>query len=148
MKNSGLLIVDLQIGFGPKPELVDRIQTAATDFNMIVMTRFTNPLGSLYRSVLNWNGDGGELALHLPRAIILDKIGYGLTASHLEVLCGCTEWHICGMETDACVLACAFSLWDAGLRPVIRPELCDSPLHNEWITVATRQFGKYSAQSE
>lgn len=146
MKKNGLLIVDLQIGFAPKAELIARIEEIVKEYSVVVMTRFTNPPQSLYRSVLDWHGDGGDLALQVPHAVILDKSGYGLSFEHLETLRGlhCVEWHICGLETDACVLASAFSLWDANLRPVIRAELCDSPLHDAGVAIAARQFGAYT----
>lgn len=143
MDKAGLLIVDLQHGFSPSHELVEQIRRLSTHYERVVMTRFTNHPGSLYRSVLGWNGDGGYLVFSDHRAVILDKSGYGLAEQHLQLLAKmqCTEWHVCGVETDACVLACAFSLWDYGLRPIIRSELCESPLHDQGVAVAKRQFG-------
>ena len=143
MQRAGLLIVDVQVGFNPSQALIEGIGKAALRYATIVMTRFSNRPGSLYRTVLNWHGEGGALALHLPSAVILDKNGYGLTAAHLQKLkdMNCAEWHVCGLETDACVLACAFSLWDAGIHPVIQSALCESPLHSEGVAVARRQFG-------
>ncbi len=143
MSHAGLLVVDLQVGFCPSEDLVRRIGDVAGSYMHVVMTRFVNRPDSLYRSVLSWHGDGGALALQIPNAVILDKDGYGLTERHLKILkeMGCSEWHVCGLETDACVLACAFSLWDAGLRPVIKQDMCESPLHAEGIAIARRQFG-------
>lgn len=144
LPEKGLLIVDLQEGFHPSDGLVSGISNLSRLFDNIVMTRFSNLEGSLYREVLGWSGDGGNLVLDPPGSIILEKYGYGLSASHLDrmrCLC-CAEWHVCGLETDACVLACCFSLWDAGMRPVLHPELCESPLHKEGILIASRQFGK------
>ena len=145
MSTVGLLIVDLQTGFKPEKNLVDRIAAEAKCYKNVVMTRFSNLSQSLYRSVLNWHGDGGELALKLPNALVLHKVGYGLTDLHIMQMrmLGCLEWVICGLETDACVMACAFSLWDAGLVPVIRTDLCDSPLQKEGVAVIERQFGSF-----
>lgn len=143
MDKTGILIVDLQVGFKPSDELVGRIQRVIGRYDQVAMTHFTNQPGSLYRSILDWHGDGGDLVLQVPQAVILHKDGYGLTDQHLKILAEmqCAEWHVCGLETDACVLACAFSLWDAGLRPVIQPDLCESPLHELGVAVAARQFG-------
>lgn len=140
---AGLLIVDLQEGFCPRAGLVESIGKAASTYRVVVMTRFVNRPGSLYRSVLKWDGDGGALALNVKAAVILEKSGYGLPSGHIEVLraTNIREWHVCGLETDACVLACAFSLWDSGLVPVILRDLCDSPLHEEGLRIAQRQFG-------
>lgn len=142
-QEKGLLIVDLQNGFHPSPELVFGISAFAESFQTIVMTRFTNLENSLYRTVLDWNEDGGNLVLNFPKAIILEKCGYGLSTLHLEKMkdLHCTEWHVCGLETDACVLACCFSLWDAQMRPIFHPSLCESPLHKEGVSIAFRQFG-------
>ena len=142
---TGLLIIDLQTGFSPSADLVSAIAAECHQHDVVVATQFENPPDSLYRKVLDWHGDGGELVLPLPAGTpVLRKTGYGLSADHLEVLAAlrCQEWHLCGLETDACVLACAFSLWDAGIRPVIRGELCASPLHSQGMAVAVRQFGE------
>jgi nicotinamidase-related amidase len=140
---TGLLIVDLQEGFGPSEALVDAIRLEAEKHCCVVQSRFTNAIGSLYRTALDWHGDGGLMALQIDGAVIFEKTGYGLTQAQTDVLraMDCDEWHVCGLETDACVLACAFSLWDAGLRPRIRAEICASPLHAEGLAVAVRQFG-------
>lgn len=139
----GLLIVDLQTGFHPPGSLVDEIRAYAGQFDVVVQTQFQNTEGSLYRTVLGRNGDGGELLLSIPGAIILKKLGYGLTQRQLTAIASleCDEWSICGLETDACVMACAYSLWDAGIAPRIIGELCASPLHGAGMSVLSRQFG-------
>jgi hypothetical protein len=86
MRQAGLLIVDLQVGFGPKRDLVERIAAAARDYETVAMARFSNEPGSLYRTALDWHGEGGALALSLPDALILDKTGYGLTRENVGVL--------------------------------------------------------------
>lgn len=141
--NPALLIVDLQQGFSPSPALVRAIAATVPYYPVVAMTRFVNRLDSLYRSVLGWNLEPGNLVLQPDNALILGKTGYGLSAENLDRLLetGCTEWHLCGLETDACVLACAFSLWDVGMRPKILPGLCSSPLHKEGMAIAERQFG-------
>ncbi|MGK9452869.1 cysteine hydrolase family protein [Acidithiobacillus caldus] len=139
----GLIIIDLQQGFSPSVALIDAIAATAPRYHVVAMTRFVNRPDSLYRSVLGWNIDPGDLIFQFDNALILDKTGYGLSAENLDRLreTGCTEWHLCGLETDACILACAFSLWDAGLRPKTLPSLCSSPLHKEGMAIAERQFG-------
>ncbi|MHB8408352.1 MAG: hypothetical protein ACYDHY_09740 [Acidiferrobacterales bacterium] len=144
------MVVDLQSGFDPPAALVAAIAAEATQYAAVAMTRFHNLPDSLYRSVLGYDRDGGDLALSVPGSIILDKTGYGLNARHIELLrmFDCDEWHLCGVETDACVLACAFSLWDAKLSPRIRGDLCSSPgFHAEAIRIAERQFGSGNLSS-
>jgi nicotinamidase-related amidase len=101
--------------------------------------------GFLYRrGGAGWNLEPGELIFRPDDALILDKAGYGLSAENLDRLreTGCTEWHLCGLETDACVLACAFSLWDSGMRPKVLLDLCASPLQKAASMILERQFGK------
>ena len=142
-RNDCLLIVDLQKGFEPSKKLLNRIEQEARKYSIIAMTQFFNEPNSLYRTVLGWNGDGGELALQIPGSIIIEKSGYGLTREQtMKLKAISNRWHLCGLETDACVLACAFSLWDAGILPVILYNLCESPLHKEGVAVAKRQFEK------
>lgn len=140
----GLLVVDLQEGFYPPRYLVKRIQEAARIFDAVVQTRFKNGPSSLYRRALQWEGDGGALVKVVETPVVLDKAGYGLSSEHIDALkaLGCDQWHLCGLETDACVLACAFSLWDAEIRPRIELDLCTSPLHNEALPIIRRQFGR------
>lgn len=142
--NHALLIVDLQQGLSPSPALVRAIAATVPNYPVVAMTRFVNRPDSLYRSVLGWNVEPGELVFQPDHAVILEKTGYGLSAKNIDRLrgTGCTEWHLCGLETDACVLACAFSLWDAGLRPRILLDLCASPLQKEAKMILERQFGK------
>jgi nicotinamidase-related amidase len=142
MRKAGLLIVDAQVGFSPSQDLLTRIKAATSEYRTVAMTRFTNQPNSLFRTVLDWHDDGGDLALQVPGAVILEKSGYGLTSAHIDTIRAlCGEWDLCGLETDACVLACAFSMWDAGIRPIILYDLCASPLHCEAMAVASRQFG-------
>lgn len=141
---TGLLVVDLQSGFEPSAELVKSINNACAHYTKVAATKFSNPVDGLYRSVLDWHGDGGDLLLVSQPGIVIEKTCYGLPPEGIDLLraTGCREWHLCGIETDACVLACAFSLWDAGLIPVIRQELCAGPLHDLAILIAKRQFGR------
>jgi hypothetical protein len=143
-----LLIVDLQKGFHPSEKLLERLEQEARRHSTIAMTLFINRPDSLYRTVLGWNGDGGELALQIPGSIIMQKSGYGLTEEQtMRLKAISSKWHLCGLETDACVLACAFSLWDAGIQPVILYDLCESPLHKDGVAVAQRQFEKSLGKS-
>ena len=148
MKRTGLLIVDLQEIFSPTPALVEAIRREAARHAVIVATRFINNHGSLFRTALNWHecgpNDPGTRMSYMPDdAIILEKTGYGLSATQVEQLkaLGCDEWFLCGLETEACVMACAFTLWDAGIKPNILGELCQSTHHIESIAMARRQFG-------
>lgn len=145
MTRKGLIVVDLQIGFNPSSKLVSNIKSILHRYDHVIFTRFQNDEDSLYRSVLDWHEDAGELSIDDfdgDGAIVMDKNGYGLRPEHIDKIkrLNCDEWHLCGMETDACVLACAFSLWDSGVRPEIITSLCESPMNDETMTIISRQF--------
>jgi len=143
---TGLLIVDAQENFVSNRALVDAIMIESTRHAHVIQTCFANKEDSLYRKHLDWHGDGGALVIENHAWHVLYKNGYGLSGDHIDFLrhLDVDAWHICGFETDACVLACAFSLWDANIRPVVRLELCASStdvLHNHASSIIHRQFG-------
>lgn len=141
----GLLVVDLQEGFNPSADLVDRIKGALALYEEVAFTRFVNPPESLFRSQLHWFENGGPLCLSKEGSLVLDKSGYGLTAEHINALrsLGCAQWHLVGVETDACVMACAFSLFDAGIPVKIVDEACESDFHFRALPLLIKQFGAF-----
>ena len=145
-QRSGLLVIDLQYGFSPKPDLVERIRDAAQDYSVVVATRFCNPPGSLFRTRMNDGNDGGSL-IDVGHEVIIDKPGYGLNQAAIAVLrefTEITEWGLVGSRTGACIMACGFSLWDAGIPFHVIRHLCaaeDGPLCEATSTILQRQFG-------
>ena len=151
----GLLVVDLQRGFGPSAELVDKINNElCSQYQTVAATLFTNPPTGLFRSELKYHlmtqGEPETKSLlKCDSALTLHKTGYGLNAELIAILkkTGVTTWHLCGIESDACVLACAFSLWDNGLAPVMLSSFCQAgtdKAHKEAAAVFKRQFGKHN----
>jgi nicotinamidase-related amidase len=59
---------------------------------------------------------------------------------------GLTEFHICGGDTDLCVMRTANDIFEAGLRPVVLGTLCASyagePLHSHALIQLKRMLGK------
>lgn len=53
---------------------------------------------------------------------------------------GILRWRIAGVETDACVLACAFALWDAGMVPEVDMTLSEGPLRGEALSILERSL--------
>ncbi|MFT3781956.1 MAG: isochorismatase family protein [Nibricoccus sp.] len=49
---------------------------------------------------------------------------------------------VCGVDTDACVLGVMFSLFDAGIEPRVKKDLCSSStgLHREAMKILHEQF--------
>ncbi|WP_291520462.1 hypothetical protein [Acidithiobacillus sp.] len=145
-QSSGLLVIDLQFGFSPKPDLVDRIRDAAQDYSVVVATRFCNPPGSLFRMRMNDGNDGGSV-IDVGHEVIIEKPGYGLNQAAITVLrefTGITEWGLVGSRTGACIMACGFSLWDAGIPFHVIRNLCAAekgPMCEAISTVLQQKFG-------
>lgn len=130
MSKFGLLIVDLQPAFFPPDELVDEIQIAMQSMDCVVFTKFVNLPNSLFRQYLNWHACTEDdirtdIAMHTGEHLVLTKHGYGLTSEHVGMLKAqkMDAWYVAGVDTASSVLACAFSLWDHGVRCGIRSDL-------------------------
>jgi len=144
----GIIIVDVQEGSVIPTELVERIEKASRHFKKRVFTKFVNREDSLFHKQLGWKGGpktADEVRLLIkPRSDDLElvKYGYGLPEQLLSQLktLGCDEFVVCGAETDACVLAVLFSLFDAGIRARVETTLCNGKLNDQAFAIMTRQF--------
>ena len=145
-QSNGLLVIDLQYGFSPKPDLVERIRDAAQEYSVVVATRFVNLPGSLFRTRLNDGHDGGAV-IDVGHEIVLEKTGYGLDQAAINALREfpeITEWDLVGSRTGACIMACGFSLWDEGIPFHAIRDLCtvEKESMSEVVdAVLQRQFG-------
>lgn len=75
------------------------------------------------------------------------KTGYGTVSTlPLTTLEAFDAVYVCGADTDACVLAVALGLFDAGVPVVVRADLCLSAggteAHLAGMAVLTRQLGR------
>lgn len=87
--------------------------------------QFTNPSNLFYKNILS--------ALKVP------QIREDLRKNSI------TEVHLCGFDTDCCVLATAYDLFDQGMKPVILENLTwstsEEKLHYPAIQIAKRNIG-------
>ncbi|MBU2857135.1 hypothetical protein HF289_09720 [Acidithiobacillus ferrooxidans] len=119
-----------------------RIPAIVGSDSVVVATRFVNPPGSLFRTRLNDGQEGGAV-IDVGHEIVLEKTGYGLDQAAMDALrefTGITEWG----RTGACIMACGFSLWDAGIPFHVIRHLCaeeKGPMCEVVDTVLQRQFG-------
>jgi len=145
------MIVDVQRAFGPAPEFVDRIERYSRRFSSRILTRFINPRASLHRRILKEKSCApGSTDIELlisPRTgdLIFDKIGrYGLIPSQIRRLQrrGIRRVTVCGLDTDACILAVMFSLFDAGIECRLREDLSWSStgLQAQALAIVCAQF--------
>ena len=123
-------------------------------FDNIIYTKYVNYEGSPFVKILDWHAmrasSEQEFCVDFVKgATIIPKVGYGVNMEDIAKLkkLGIEEIEICGTDTDACVLAVAFQLFDSGIKPIILKDLCASSssnieMHNMAIKVMERQFGK------
>ncbi len=59
---------------------------------------------------------------------------------------GASEIHVCGMDTDMCIVRSVFEIMEAGYRPVVLSRLCATtagePLHSHALLQLKRLVGK------
>lgn len=152
-----LLIIDLQHGFitVDTEHIVKPIRAVAATgvYDLVVATRFMNPPGSPFRSLLHWDGmtapeDTALLPISSnPSPIVLYKTGYNGAAVVCNRLAGLNvSVDVVGVDTDACVLATALGLFDAGIDVGVFSNLCASTggpaMHAAGLAVLERQLGK------
>lgn len=138
-KRRFLLLVDLQKTFRPPKALLKRVSQALPHYETVFFTQFFIKKGSLFDQKGFQKGRPGAsetaLALRPPKsARVLKKYTYGLAPEHIRVLkkAGVKHIDVGGVDTDACVLACLFSLWDNEISFTVRGDLSHS----------TRKLGK------
>lgn len=149
-----LIVVDMQKGFMTKPEYIelsDKIQNYLDNasYEKVYFTKFVNKKHSLYQTKLGWfrmtSKEEQEFSLNYKNAEVFEKTGYGLTESQLNEIVSLNEKEvdICGVETDACVYAIAFQLFDKGIFPNILINYVATTKHREETMkqILIRQFG-------
>lgn len=85
----------------------------------------------------------------MDKDMVFDKTSYSpLTDDFLDFLTKerFDAAYICGIETDSCVLATAFALFDMGIKPIIIIDCCATcagdELQSAAIMIMDRAFGK------
>lgn len=152
-----LLIVDVQRFFTRRglEGLPVAVETLLPAYKTRIATRFVNP-GGLFVSRNNFSDCGAspdtDLAFTAPADLIVrDKPGYGLEDTGIIDMLqsrGVDEVHLAGCESDCCVLASAFDLWDAGIAPAFHLRAIgttsDEAAHSAAIRQYRRLFGEGS----
>lgn len=150
-----LLIVDMQNGFITKPNyknLQSKINglIKLDDYDNYIFTKFINKDESLYEKKLNWfklkSEESQTICVDIPEnSFILEKYGYGLNNEQINQIkaLNIDSIDICGLQTDACVYAIAFQLFDNGISPNILINYCQTSLERNSIAkeIMIHQFG-------
>jgi nicotinamidase-related amidase len=151
-----LLAIDLQNGFLITREceaVVPKVVDHASQFHQVWGTRFFNRNPNFSRQ-LSWNdmvsGQETELSTTLSPVVskTFDKPSYSpmspllLQALHSDAI---TTVAVCGVDTDACVMATALGLFDAGFETFVVSDGCASSggqeYHEAAIKILERNIG-------
>lgn len=146
-----LIVIDMQDGFviDYKAErLVGKIEALLDKriFDAVIATKFINKSNSMFRKLLDWHAleTQEDIALSGRIAYLCDreyeKDGYGIPpdGSFEALLCGLNDndmpsrVFLCGLDTDACVLAMAMDLFERGVRPIVLADYCVSESGDEY----------------
>jgi nicotinamidase-related amidase len=137
MSNTALIIVDIQHGFVNEhgAALPARVEALQKQYNHIAACRFFNPENSPFRSLMGWHkmpmGSADAELAFTPDAhcFVYDKPEY--TALTVELM----DWletndigrvHVCGINTEVCVLHTATDLFLEGFDVFVLKDLCAS----------------------
>lgn len=152
-----LLCIDWQKGFknSNSKKIVDRVHKVAYGYkwDKIIQTMWFNTTdeGNLYIKNLNYEAcqvdskDAGLIKL-FPKATVLPRVKmYScMTPDMLAILKYNMNIYVTGLETDACVLATCFGLFDLGMQFKVVTD-CVTTKNDELDTIAKqimrRQFG-------
>ena len=133
----GLLIVDVQNGFVSEhtahiPGIVADLQR---QYQNVAASRFINRPESPHRQFLDWNRllpgtDETLLAFEPePHVFVFDKPQYNAASYDLLRwfhVNGISEVHLCGTDTEICVLTSATALFEISIKPVVLEWACAS----------------------
>lgn len=152
-----LFVIDVQEGFideHTKPVLPAIEKLLREEWDGVIASKFKGQAGSLFEQRLGYKGMRSiverELWQPVARAatFLVDKTGYSaLTSKALDFLrwFNSPQVHVCGFDTDGCVLATCFALWDAGYAPSLIEDAVASTggdeAHKAALLVARRSFG-------
>ncbi len=149
-----LLMIDLQEGFVAKQtqSVIDFVTKLMQKerFDLIIQSRWENYMGSQYERQLNYSavGNSKETAMCFPNLSdhVITRTCYSCWGEKLKKLLQPEDdIYIVGLETDACVMATLFSLWDNGYKFKVYEKgvgTTQKDLQKSAIAMIRRQFGK------
>lgn len=153
-----LLVVDVQQGFlnDATAHVPARVEALQHDYRHAAATRFINPEGSSWRRWLHWDrfapgSDDCALAFDAADHVrVFKKAAYSAAMPDLLGYLGSqgvSEIHLCGIDTDICVMKTAADLFEHGaMRPVVLAEACASHAgadhHDAALMILKRLIGE------
>jgi nicotinamidase-related amidase len=119
-----LLIIDVQPSFAPPDWLVDGINALLGRMPSVATVERHDESITPFARQLGWQPAPDDDSLIAADHVFI-KHGYAPTPetiSHLKSLAP-ERVLVCGIQTDTCVLAAGFALFDAGLQPTLISDL-------------------------
>lgn len=156
--SKAIIVVDVQNGFitpesahvpGRIKSLLDQVS-----FEHRIFTRFLNCPGSPYEKLLSWTRlrESPEIDIVPTLAdyptVIVDKNIYSSVGPELNRIAAeheLTEFYVCGIDTEICVLKTCVDLFESGHRPLLLADCCMShygpTLHEAGLAILPRFIG-------
>lgn len=159
-----LIAIDLQNGFiktdyaRSKANKIAKL-IASKSFDKVIATKFTNYTGSMYEKCFGWS----ELKTS-EQIDLYDQIGAIADETFIKTTYNCVndkfiellvklnngklpeQVYLCGLDTDACVLATAIGLFERSITPIVLENYCFSTggneYHNAGLKCLERLIGK------
>jgi nicotinamidase-related amidase len=115
-----LLNVDVQSTFSPPEWLVDGLRRLSANIPTVASVELHDEQVTPFQRQLGWHPAAEDESL-IEADQVFVKHGYGQTVETLEYIkqLGVERVLVCGMQTETCVLAAGFALFDAGLAPTL-----------------------------
>ncbi|WP_455925763.1 isochorismatase family protein [Pseudomonas putida] len=119
-----LLIVDIKSTFNPPEWLVDGVRAFSAMIPTIASIELHDEQVTPFERQLGWHPAAEDESLVEADKVFI-KHGYGQTREAIEYIrqMGVERVLVCGMQTETCVLAAGFALFDAGLAPTLVTDL-------------------------
>lgn len=119
-----LFIVDVQSTFSPPDWLVRGIGRVIERMPSIATIELHDEARTPFQSQLGWRPGAEDTCLVEPDELFV-KHGYAPPSEALAYLKRLSPDRVlvCGVQTETCVLAAGFSLFDAGLHPTLVTDL-------------------------
>ncbi|AKA23533.1 cysteine hydrolase family protein [Pseudomonas chlororaphis] len=119
-----LLIIDVQPSFNPPAWLLDGINALLGQLPSVATVERHDESHTPFARQLGWQPAPDDDSLVAADRVFI-KHGYTLTAPTLAYLHSLAPDRVlvCGIQTDTCVLAAGFALFDAGLQPTLITDL-------------------------
>lgn len=119
-----LLVVDVQSTFNPPQWLVDGIGALALQVPTIASIELHDEQVTPFARQLGWHPAVEDQSLVAAEKVFV-KHGYAQTRETIDYIqrLQVDRVLVCGIQTDTCVLAAGFALFDAGLTPTLVTDL-------------------------